>query len=338
MKHYPFPKIRQFHQVIKDLKLKHQFVGLDAEGNAIYDHTKPLPKIKFIGRVKLHGTNAAIVIKPSGKFYCQSRENIITEEKDNAGFAHWARKEFTKIAPTFSPQLTGEELLVIYGEWCGGSIQAGVALNQLPKMFVVFGAKQVDVNGRALQHFNAPVYNAGDSSEFQSISRVPTYEIEVDLDRPDKAIEIMNDMVDKIDKECPFAKTFGVSGHGEGIVFRPEGDNSFQYAFKVKGESHSVSNIRKLPTVDVQKLDSIEKALEDHCHEDRLEQGYASVVKTPEDETPTKIGEFTRWVVNDIWEEEGDSLVGSDISRKDMGSAVSKKAARWFQNKLQATA
>ena len=99
----------------------------------------------------------------------------------------------------------------------------------------------------------------------------------------------------------------------------------------------SKSKIKKLPTVDVQKMDSIEKALETHCHEDRLEQGYAALVKSREDEDPKKIGEFIRWVVNDIWEEEGDALVASDISRKDMGAAVSKKAARWFQSKLQST-
>jgi hypothetical protein len=219
--------------------------------------------------------------------------------------------------------------VVVYGEWCGGSIQASVALNSMPKMFVIFGAKVV--NGDAdytwlyLPELEAP------ELQIYNVTRTHPFTIGIDLGRPDKAIEVMNNWVNEIDSECPFAKTFGVSGNGEGLVFRPEGDNSFAYAFKVKGESHSKSKIKKLPTVDVQKMDSIERALETHCHEDRLEQGWCRFVE----HDPKMIGDFIRWVVNDIWEEEGDSLVASDISRKDMGSAVSKKASRWFQHKLQ---
>lgn len=350
MKHYPFPKIRQYHQVIKDLKLKHQFVGLDSEGNPIYDHTKPLPKIKFSGRVKLHGTNAAIVTDlRTGETYAQSRENVITPEKDNAGFAAYiASRKFCVCMHGIPDGYTHQ---VTYGEWCGGSIQAGVALNELPKMFVIFGQKIVGDGKESIWYpLSEPVYATthalGRSGENmnplniqflfgdESILRAPTYEIEVDLERPDKAIEQMNKWVEEIDKECPFAKTFGVSGHGEGLVFRPEGDHSFAYAFKVKGESHSKSKIKKLPTVDVVKMDSIQQAVETHCHEDRLNQGYYAIVKSEADETPEKIGEFVRWMVNDIWEEEGDALVASDISRKEIGSAVSRKAAAWFKNKL----
>ena len=249
MKHYPFPKIRQFHQVIKDLKDKACFAGLDADGNPIYDWTKELPTIKFVGRVKLHGTNAAIVFNSDGSYYCQSRENIITEEKDNAGFAHWAHK--CGVSGTFPLPFLPEKLdecgvsdptptAVYFGEWCGGSIQAGVALNELPRMFVLFGVKVIDPLTQETTWHRLPQFMVENPELgiYNIEMKTKAYEVEVDLNRPDKAIEVMNKMVEEIDKECPFAKTFGVSGHGEGIVFRPEGDNSFQYAFKVKGESH----------------------------------------------------------------------------------------------------
>lgn len=55
MKHFAFPEIVQFRQAIRSVKSKVQKVGVDANGDAIYDSLKPLPKLKYKGTVKLHG-------------------------------------------------------------------------------------------------------------------------------------------------------------------------------------------------------------------------------------------------------------------------------------------
>jgi len=54
-KHISFPSIEQFKNVIANVNRKHNFVGLDENGDAIYDPSKPKPKLKFKGTVKLHG-------------------------------------------------------------------------------------------------------------------------------------------------------------------------------------------------------------------------------------------------------------------------------------------
>lgn len=54
-KHYKFPKIGQYHQVLRNLKLRHQYVGKDENDDPIYDNTTKLPVIEFIGYTKLHG-------------------------------------------------------------------------------------------------------------------------------------------------------------------------------------------------------------------------------------------------------------------------------------------
>src|SRR3990170_1416693 len=77
----------------------------------------------FANGICVHNTHGAYVESPTGECWFQSRENIITPEKDNAGFA-------------------------MFGEWCGGGIQKGVALNQLLKMFVIFGIALVDADGQ----------------------------------------------------------------------------------------------------------------------------------------------------------------------------------------------
>lgn len=35
MKHYSFPKIRQYHQVLRDLKLQLSYFGKDEKGQAV---------------------------------------------------------------------------------------------------------------------------------------------------------------------------------------------------------------------------------------------------------------------------------------------------------------
>lgn len=208
MKHYSFPKIRQYHQVLRDLKLQLSYVGKDDEGNPIYKEPDTWPTFTFEGRVKLHGTNAAIVFSPDGSFYCQSRENIINEISDNAGFAHWANKEGKNIWQQIK-QFFGRDCIkhvVCFGEWCGGSIQKGVALNELDKRFVVFGLKTIFDDDSS--YWLDPSAIKDHSINIFNIFDYPKYQIEVDLNRPDKAIEKMVELTTAVGDECPFAKAF----------------------------------------------------------------------------------------------------------------------------------
>ena len=93
-----FPSIEQFRTVVTNINRHYNFVGLDENGEAIYDHTLPKPVLTFKGTVKLHGTNAGVSFKygysqEESEFWAQSRENIITPEKDNAGFAFFVESK-----------------------------------------------------------------------------------------------------------------------------------------------------------------------------------------------------------------------------------------------------
>jgi len=338
MKYYSFPKIRQYHQVLRDLKLHHQYVGKDDAGNPVFDGNKQLPSLEFEGVTKIHGTNAAICFSPDGSFYCQSRENIIDEIKDNAGFAYYVNKEGHKIWNNVRQldvlQSRVIQHIVLFGEYAGGSIQKGVAMNELSKMFIIFGLKVI-YEDESTEWLDSSLIDEMPDIHVYNIARVPSYTVKVDLANPEQAIEQMIQLVEEVEKECPFAKSFGISGIGEGLVFKLKGSYEFGNAFKVKGEKHSVSKIKKLPTVDVVAMENLAAAVYTHIHEDRLEQIYSKVVLTEADKVPQNIAPFIRNLVQDAWEEEGDSIRASDISRKEFGAAVSKVAARWFQNKLK---
>lgn len=128
-----FPSIGQFRDAIKQVQSECAY------------HNVALPTVEFRGTVKLHGTNAAVVIAKDGTWHCQSRERIITPESDNAGFAAWVygcKAYWDQLAQSLSHAIDGEdETMQIYGEWCGGNIQKGVGLSHLPKMFVIFAVR-----------------------------------------------------------------------------------------------------------------------------------------------------------------------------------------------------
>ena len=77
-KHISFPSIEQFKNVIADINRSHNFVGLDENGVAIYDPSRPKPVLAFKGTVKLHGTNFGVSYNELEGIWAQSRENIVT--------------------------------------------------------------------------------------------------------------------------------------------------------------------------------------------------------------------------------------------------------------------
>lgn len=132
-----YASIEQFKNVIKHVR-----------DNSNY-HQIPLPTLEFIGTVKCHGTNASIVFdNDTGNHTFQSRERELTIESDNAGFVMWGERNIDSLRKIFNRVVTNKaEKVVIFGEWCGGSIQKGVALNQIPKMFVIFNITLIDDQG-----------------------------------------------------------------------------------------------------------------------------------------------------------------------------------------------
>jgi hypothetical protein len=73
-----FPSIEQFRTVVSNINRDFNFVGLDENGDAIYDPSLKKPTLTFKGTVKLHGTNAGVSYNEVDGLWAQSRENIIT--------------------------------------------------------------------------------------------------------------------------------------------------------------------------------------------------------------------------------------------------------------------
>ncbi len=323
-----FPKIGQFRKVVKNVRESTAFQGLGADGAPIMDYDKPKPTRTFTGTVKLHGTNAGVCYDPrTGDLYAQNRNRVLTTESDNAGFAFWveANKEaLSNLGASYDN--IDSDLVTVFGEWCGGNIQKGVAINGLPKMFVIFAVKVGDTWVTDLESGYSPVRDMN----MYLITRFDTYTVDIDFNNPDLSVPKLQELTLAVEAECPVGKAFGVSGVGEGIVWSDTTGN----IFKVKGEKHSSSKVKTLTDVDIEKLHSINEFVEYAVTESRLEQGIDVVFTQPGLDVDIKrLGDFLKWVVRDIISEETDTLLGNNLEPKDIGRGVSAVARTWFKTK-----
>ena len=346
LKHYAFPSIGQFAELVASVNRKCTYIGRDENNDPIYDMTLPKPTLKFVGTTKLHGTNAGVVIDFHNDIvYYESRENIITSESDNAGFANYMVGIQDQFVETINNYLCSKEIdwinnvLVIYGEWCGGSIQKGVALNGMDKMFVIFSATirtRENTESRNLIWFpieeikklkltDKKVYNIYDFK---------TWEIEIDFSKFHEQTNKIIEWTNQVEDMCPFAKELGVEGVGEGIVFRciTESYNNSDFWFKSKGAKHAKSKVKTLKPVDDEKINRLMAIAEDVCKNWRLEQMFHQVFNTINGGVVNrqKIGDYIKSVSEDVQKEETLTLEAEGISYKEIAKYVSKIATDYF--------
>lgn len=338
-----YPSTGQFRDAIKQVQQSCKY------------HDVPLPVVDFKGTVKLHGTNAAVVIAKDGTWHCQSRERIITPEDDNAGFAAWVhgnKKYWDEVACALSGGIIHQsEYAQIYGEWCGGNIQKGVGVSNLSKMFVIFAIRfsadaesQDWMNIQDWQDFfadNQPK-NLYFSTDF------PHYSLRIDFNSPTL---IQNDLVkftEEVENECPVAKSLLKSSVetaliGEGIVWEIDRSSDFNDAipdvlapmfnalrFKVKGEKHSASKVKTIAPVDVEKVKSVDAFVEYACTINRLQQGLSKLDEMGLERSVKSTGDYIRWVTTDILSEELETMIASGIEPRDINGQVARKAREFF--------
>jgi len=328
------------------------------------DRDKELPVLKFIGTVKLHGTNSAIGYQKDSGHWCQSRNNVLTPQKDNAGFAQYidplADQLFNDYVLPQSPAIREQyELgrkIVIFGEWCGGNIQKNVAICGLPKMFVIFKVRvreEIETTTATTEDEAAAVDKEQENTKYSfwldpkewshikwhekliyNIYDFPTYEIDIDFQSPILSQNKLIEITDAVERQCPVGAYFNKIGVGEGVVWTEWEKTRGGLTFKVKGEQHSVSKVKTLAPVDTEKLANIQEFIDYACTENRMLQGLDYLREQQLTIEMKNMGTFLKWLVNDIIKEEKDTMEKSNIDGKDVGRAVQTKARTWFQQNL----
>lgn len=314
-----FPSIEQFRNVIKEVRLNHDYKGKDENDKPIYLNSSPYPTLTFRGTVKLHGTNSAIVKYKDGRVEFQSRERVLTLQQDNAQFM---LNMMNKDLDFLFDGIEFEDYIAIYGEWCGQGIQKGVAISEIEKSFFIFAT--------SIDHKWTNILRTDHTQRIYDIKNFQTYSIEIDFNYPKLSQNKLQELTLEVEKECPVGRSFGVSGIGEGIVWA---SRDRKYVFKVKGEKHSVTKVKTLASVDIEVINSMNSFIEYACTEERLKQGIQYLKENNLDLELTSLGAFLKWVVNDIRKEEADTMKKNNLN-KNVYPLISKKARMWFNNHI----
>lgn len=370
--HIAYPKIPIFSGFLKEIKHDIDLRGIDEDGNPIYTEIKKYPKIKVSGTVKLHGDNAAVCVNKDGDVWCQSRRNVITPLKDNKGFATWVEDKkdiFLKIAENFHIKPSKEDWTTcIYGEWAGGDNQNGSSMQELAKEFYIFGVKHVNRESHGQFMAKSEVWASPRSVHdtvtrlneskvgVHSIRKFINFEVEIDLNRPEQAQTQFEWVTKAVENSCPASKLFGKEGVGEGVVWyctynhfgnSKEGETSRhflwskKYFFKTKGQKHSVSRVKKVASVDIETVNSINEFADMVVTENRVRQAMDEVKKeiyaAPNGElagepilTKADTPKILKWMAHDIMSEDIESLLLSKLEWKQVAGVVSAQVRKYY--------
>jgi hypothetical protein len=326
-----YPSIEQFKSVIKEVTNITRYAGKDDDGKAIYNNDI-LPTITFKGTVKIHGTNGGIRVTKDGKVVAQSRERDLSLVSDNNGFCQFVLKNETVFRELALSLIDDNDAVVIYGEWFGKGINSNVAVNELDKRFAIFGIRFIKDEMENWIDTDALVTVLPDLSEYSiyNIAQFATWTIDIDFNRPEAVQNKLIEITEAIDKECPIGKHFGVTGHGEGAVYSAIHNGHF-LQFKVKGESHSNSKIKKLAPVDEEAFNNAREFAENFTTEARLQQGlFVMQNELCLELVPQNTGKFIQWVVSDIMKEESSNIAANDLDVKKIISIISNTARVWY--------
>jgi hypothetical protein len=321
-----FTDIGQFREVIRAIKSHHDYKGDDENGSPIYRHESPYPTLKFRGTIKLHGTNSAVTLYKDGHYEYQSRERVLEIGNDNCCFM------LTMSNINLSKLFEGIEFqdhCAIYGEWCGSSVQKGVAISSLPKMWVIFGIRIDNVYHSIFDYKHLKM----EENRIFNITQFENYELDIDFEKPEVAQNKLIEYTTKVEEECPVGRYFEVHGIGEGIVWEYINGEE-RYIFKVKGEKHSNSKVKKMASVDIEEVESLKEFVEYAVTDNRMQQGIDKMKELGKPLEMSITGEYLKWVYNDVLKEEQDTIIKNGIDVKKVGSHISNKARKFWLDYL----
>lgn len=307
--------------------------------------------IKLTGTVKLHGTHADIVIESNNTIRIQSRNrlslNIEHDNYDVAASLLPLKKEILELRDRVKDRwqernvfekIEDHQPIILAGEWIGPGVQKKVAIESLPKRCFVLLA--VSVNGEWQDDEDyAEIHN--EKVGIHNISRGGFYQEVLDFKDPESLEACKEKLLAHtldVERECPFAKSFGISGVGEGIVWKAHYPLSQDPRFwlKTKGAEHRITRTDKLKKAELNK-DGAERTrtfAEAALTEMRLQQAwdYLGEMGINRDKSGTQ--SFIKWLINDVEIEENKAIVDLSIDRATLKKGVGVIGKTWYFEKL----
>lgn len=251
----------------------------------------------FHGTVKVHGFHGDVIQEKNGSYTIQSKHNIIVDTHNNYHLFEFVNDNlqyFTLLFDDIKKKHNSKNTIkiMISGEWCGHGIKNYVAVCNLKPMFIIFdiiidNMHYCDMTNYFSIHDNLhQIYN---------IQQFTTYTIYIhnihNITKEEKKMIKM--YVKEVEKQCPVAGYFDMTGPGEGIVWK-----SKKLIFKSKGKYFykcikNKSNLYKNHLLPIK----------------RLENGIEYMNNMKYDTSLINYTFFIEYIMRDIKEEEEDFLL-----------------------------
>jgi hypothetical protein len=299
----------------------------------------PINDILYRPKIKLHGSNVAIVFNGKDILF-QSRNNFINVVDDNYDFVKLFRhNEWVGINDIATPK----NPIWIYGEWAGPNIMATTAICHIPeKHFFIFSIQRGDdilIDPTDIEIFlndwlpkiptNVKIIPWFDDGVVINFSLRETMEV---------ALQAINQNVLVVEREDPYVlSTFGISGIGEGLVYYPESylidgklsrDKFERFVFKAKGKMHSVVLSRDAAQMEPDVINNARLFAKKFVTPERCKQ---AVVEACKGKHETKmLGPFLGWIGRDIKKESKDEFEASGLDWKPISMEITILAREWF--------
>ncbi|KAE9380714.1 hypothetical protein N431DRAFT_477597 [Stipitochalara longipes BDJ] len=308
--------------------------------------------IKLTGTVKLHGTHADIVIEPDNTVRIQSRNRLSLDiEHDNYNVAasllplgkealqlrDRAKKRWHELNNL--EELEDKESVILAGEWIGPGVQKKVGISKLPKRSFVILSISINGEWQASEEYTE-IHN--EAAGIYNISRGGFYHEVLDFkdfETLEKCKEKLMANTMEVERECPFAKSFGISGIGEGIVWKAHYPLSQDPRFwlKTKGPEHRITRTDRLKKGEM-KAGANERAkafAEAAVGEMRLQQAWDYLGEMGIQRDKAGFQAFNQWLVKDVEVEEKKSILEMEVDKVALKKAVCGIGRTWYFGKMK---
>jgi len=308
-------------------------------------------KVIYRAKCKADGTNIGIQLTPSDydglKVIPQSHARVISVKEDNMGSAAWtvAKYNFFLNVRKNADSLGIKDHLVIFGEFCGQSIQKRCAISKIDKRIMAIFAIQIGSIDGYLETDPAEIAKIIGPHNEPDVYIIPWYGNEIELDYFDedqlkKSTEVINQMVADVEKCDPWVKeTFGIEGIGEGVVMYPILDGKTliskqdytDLVFKAKGEAHKVVNSKQPAQINPEFVSTINEFVELFCTDNRLEQ----IAQKVGGIDMKNIGQFLKEFGQDVQRESVAELEESGLQWKQVAKAIMDRSRAWWMQQIK---
>jgi hypothetical protein len=162
----------------------------------------------------------------------------------------------------------------------------------------------------------------------------------MDVDDPKSFIHRATMVTLEVEKECPFAKSFGLSGVGEGIVWKaahPLGSDS-RFWFKTKGPLHRITNtdaLKKSVAIRGSNKTKAKSFAEAAVTVQRLEQAWDYLGEMEIKRNKAGLSEFNRWLNNDVEVEEKKAIADLDVNKHTLRKEIQWIGKAYYFKRLE---